>query len=151
MTTDLRDKSAVEARLWEEIEASRLGMLGEPESGRLWFYVKSDSDIAIQAQGAAEALFVFISADRKLQASIRGVVSTNLDILHRDKYWNATVAAWYPKGKEDPGLTMLRLDCKDAQVWISEVGLIRFGLEIARANLTGAEPHVGGRVSLDLA
>jgi general stress protein 26 len=166
MTTDLKDKAAVEHRLWEEIATSRFGMLAtiervqdhfqpmtaycEPESGRIWFYARNDSDIAAEAQGGAEAMFVFVSKDQKLQASIRGELRTTLDLLHRDKFWNATVAAWFAKGKDDVNLTMLCLDCQDTQVWISDVGGLRFGWEIARANLTGNEPNIGGRVSLDL-
>jgi general stress protein 26 len=167
MTTDLQDKAAVERKLWAEIEDTRFGMLAaiariqdhfqpmtafsEPESGRIWFYTRSDSDIAIAAEGGAEAIFVFTSKDRQLQASIRGALRTTLDQLHRDKYWSSTVAAWFPKGKDDPHLTMLCLDCEDTQVWISEVGGVRFGWEIARANLTGSLPNVGGKVNLDLA
>jgi general stress protein 26 len=166
MTTDLRDKAAVERKLWTEIEDTRFGMLAsierihdhfqpmtafsEPESGRIWFYTHSGSDIAVAAEGGAEAMFVFVSRDRELQASIRGELRTTVDQLHRDKYWNSTVAAWFAKGKDDPRLTMLCLDCQDAMVWISEVGGVKFGLEIARANLTGTEPNVGGKTALKL-
>jgi general stress protein 26 len=166
MTTDLQDKAAVERKLWAEISDTRFGMLAtvdrvqdhfqpmtafpEPESGRIWFYTHSDSDLAISAEGGAQAMFVFAARDRQLQASIRGELRTALDLLHRDKYWNSTVAAWFPKGKEDPHLTMLCLDCQDSLVWVSEVGSVRFGFEIARANLTGAMPDVGGKVALDL-
>jgi general stress protein 26 len=166
MTTDLHDKAAVEHKLWEEIEDTRFGMLAtieavqdhfqpmtaypEPEAGRIWFYTRNDSDLAVAAQGGAEAMLVFASRDRELQASIRGELRTALDQLHRDKYWSSVVAAWFPKGKDDPHLTMLSLDCQDALVWISEVGSVKFGFEIARANLTGAAPNVGGKVALDL-
>jgi hypothetical protein len=39
---------------------------------------------------------------------------------------------------------MLCLDANDAQVWISEGGPIRFAWEVAKANLTGSTPGVGG-------
>src|SRR5580692_10763742 len=115
MTTDLRDKAAVEHKLWSEIEDTRFGMLAtveriqdhfqpmtafcEPETGRIWFYTRADSDLAMAAEGGAQAMFVFVSRDRELQASIRGDLRTTLDVLHRDKYWSPTVAAWFPKGK----------------------------------------------------
>jgi general stress protein 26 len=95
-------------------------------------------------------MFVFVSRDRELQASIRGDLRTTLDVLHRDKYWSPTVAAWFPKGKDDPDLAMLCLDCQDTMVWISELGGVKFAWEIARANLTGTEPRVGGKTTLDL-
>ncbi len=166
MTTDIHDKAAVEKKLWDEIAETRLGMLGpvgvvsehfqpmtafaEPESGKLWFFTRTDTDLAVSADGGCEAIFTFVSKDRELQASIRGELRTTIDALHRDKYWNPVVSAWYPKGKDDPHLTMLSLDCDDAQVWISEVGSVKFGWEIAKANLTGSQPDVGGKTKLDL-
>jgi general stress protein 26 len=166
MTTDIHDKAAVEKKLWAEIEDTRFGMLApvgpisdhfqpmtafaEPESGKLWFFTRTDSDIAISADAGCEAMFVFMAKDRSLQASVRGELRTTFDALHRDKFWNPVVSAWYPKGKDDSHLTMLCLDCEDAQVWISEVGSVKFGWEIAKANLTGREPDVGGKVSLRL-
>lgn len=166
MTTDLKDKAAVEAKLWAEIAESRFGMLAavgspqehfqpmtafaEPESGSLWFYSRAESDLAMACQGGAPGMFVFLSHDREMQASIHGELRTTLDELHRDKYWSSAVSAWYAKGKTDPQLVMLKFSCADAQIWISEVGGVKFGWEIAKANLTGARPEIGGMVSLAL-
>lgn len=164
MTIDINDKAAVEKALWSEIEESRFGMLAlaagehfrpmtafaEPESGRLWFYARSDGELAGAIGDGAPALFVFMSKDQKLQASIRGQLRATVDVLHRDKYWSSAVSAWFAKGKADPHLTMLRLDCQDAQVWIADKGGLKFGWEIAKANLTGAPPDVGGHASLRL-
>lgn len=166
MTTDIQDHAAVEKKLWGEIEDSRFGMLApvnppaehfqpmtafaEPEAGKIWFYTRSDSDVATAARDGVQAMFVFMSKDRKLQASIKGEMRASLDALHRDKFWNSVVSAWFPKGKDDPHLTMLRFDCGEAQVWLSETGPVKFGLEIAKANLTGRPPDVGGQVTLKL-
>lgn len=167
MTTDIHDKAAVEKKLWSEIEDGRFGMLApvagrrehfqpmtayaEPEAGKLWFYTSTDSDLVTAASSGVEAMFVFMSKDRKLQASIRGQMRATLDAMHRDKFWSPVVSAWFSKGKDDPHLTMLCLDCQDAQVWLSEVGTVKFGWEIAKANLTGAMPDVGGMTKLKLA
>lgn len=166
MTTDTNDVAAVEKKLWTEIEESRFGMVApsapaidhfqpmtafaEPESRTLWFYSRRDTDLAVAAEEGVEAMFVFMSKDRELQASIRGRLRVATDPLHRDKYWNAAVAAWYPRGKDDPELVMLAFACEDAQVWVSDAGGARFGWEIAKANLTGHEPDLGGRISVKL-
>ena len=73
-----------------------------------------------------------------------------LDPARIEKYWNPIVAAWYPEGKADPHLTLLCLDVTDAQVWISEGGPIKFAFEVAKANLTGQTPDVGGSTRLNL-
>ena len=166
MTTEIQDKAAVEKKLWEEIEDTRFGMIApahshehfqpmttfvEAESGKLWFYSNDQTDLASIAAGGVEAMYVFMSKDRQLQASIRGTLTASHDTLHRDKYWNSVVAAWFPKGKDDPHLTMLCFDCIDSQVWISDAGSVKFGFEIAKANLTGTLPHLGDKTKLSLA
>ena len=50
-----------------------------------------------------------------------------------DRYWNPTVAAWYPDGKDDPSLTLLRFNVSDAEVWISKGSAIRLAWEVAKA------------------
>jgi general stress protein 26 len=164
MTIDIRDKAAVERRLWEDVEKVRFGMLGvlglpgrpfapmtafaEPESGRIWFYTSDQTDLARAAQSGVAAMFIVMTRDQELQACIRGELKVSLDTLHRDKYWSSIVSAWFPKGKEDPSLVLLRLSCTNADVWISEQGPMKFGFEIVKANLTGATPDVGAHASL---
>jgi general stress protein 26 len=167
MTTDIHDKAAVEHKLWAEIAETRFGMLGaahtelshfapmttfaEPETGSLWFYTQIDNSIAEAARDGVTGLYVFMSKDRTLQASIRGRLTVSLDPLRRDKFWSPVVDAYFPKGKNDPHLTMLRLACEDTEVWLSDANPVKFVFEIAKANLTGAAPDLGGKAELKLA
>jgi general stress protein 26 len=160
MTTDMSDRTAVERRLWDEIERHQIGMLGvvgsstpqpmtafvEQEREEIWFFTRSDTDLARQAGEGRAAMFVF--QQKEVQACISGELSVQHDPARIAKYWNAVVAAWYPQGKDDPRLTMMRLECRDAEVWISQVGPVRFAWEIAKANATKHEPHVGGKANL---
>jgi general stress protein 26 len=161
MSVDLNDLAAVQKRFWGELEQSRFGMLSadgmygrhfnpmtvfaEPETHKVWFYTRSNSELAECAAAGVAATLIVVAKDQSLQASVIGRLTAKLDVLHRDKYWNSVVAAWFKGGKNDPALTMLCLDCQEAEVWISDQNGLRFGWEITKANLTGAEPHVGGR------
>jgi general stress protein 26 len=167
MALDLQDKAEVEKQLWKEIEHSRCAMLGpvgcevvqhfqpmaaypEPESGKVWFYTNGETDLARAADPGVSAMLVIMSKEGDFQACVSGDLTLRFDALHRDKYWSGTVAAWFPKGKDDPHLAMLCLTCHDAKVWVSQAGPVKFGWEIAKANLTGALPDVGGVVTLKL-
>jgi general stress protein 26 len=166
MATDLNDKQAVEARLWEEIKKTRFGMLGltgeparhfqpmtafaEPESGQIWFFTRSSTDVARDAQDRHDAMYVVQATDNDFQACIGGHLEVRRDRARIEKYWNPMVAAWFPDGKDDPSLTLLCLDCSDAQLWISQGGALKYLFETAKANLTHTTPDVGGRANLDL-
>ena len=54
------------------------------------------------------------------------------------------VAAWYPEGKADPRLTLVRFVPEEGQVWVSKQGLIRLAFQVAKANLSHTTPHLGG-------
>ena len=163
---NLNDMAAVEKGLWTAIEERPVGMLcltgspyrntlpmtafAEPESGLLWFFTRSDSLLAKTVQTVTQAAFIIMSKNQDLQASIVGDLVVSQDPLHREKYWNSVLAAWFPKGKTDPGTTLLCLTCDLAEVWFSETGALKFGWEIAKARLTGQAPDMGGHVSLNL-
>jgi general stress protein 26 len=162
MPTAIKDPAAVEGRLWEEIERHQTGMLGlvggsahfqpmtafvDRDAERIWFFTRADTDLARQIAAGHPAMFVF--QQRDLQACIGGELTLSHDRARMDKYWNAVVAAWYPGGKDDPNLTLIRMQCADAQVWISEGGPVRFAWEIAKANATHRPPQVGGAQTLN--
>ena len=158
------DKADAEKRLWKEVEHARIGMLGlmksdqhfqpmtafaEPENGQIWFFTKDDTDLAKSASGGADVMFIIQAKDQDFQACIGGVLSTARDTARIDKYWSPMVGAWFPDGKDDPKLTLLRLDARDAELWISK-GAIRLAWEVAKANLTDDTPDVGDRVAVKL-
>lgn len=164
--TDVHDPKDVEERLWKEIPKGRTGMLGtvgsehaghfqpmtafpDPDGGVIWFFTRTETDLARAANGA-RAMFVIQSKDEELQACIGGRLTQDRrrDVI--DRNWNPMVAAWYPDGKDDPALTLLRFDCDDAAVWISDAGPIRMLFEVAKANIAKTMPDLGGRANISL-
>ena len=119
----------------DDIERRQTGMLGlaeetalqpmtafvEREGERLWFFARSDTELARRIGQGGEGMFVF--QQRDLQATITGQLSVKRDEARIAKYWNAVVAAWHPQGKSDPRLTLICLDARDAQVWCYYLGV----------------------------
>ncbi len=149
----------VQERLWKAIDDDHTGMLGlthdqhhfqpmtafvERDTNTLWFYTRTDTDLAQSvAANGGDAAFIFL--DRKLQACVDGRLSLSRDRDRIERWWNAHVAAWYPEGKDDPALILLRMDVDEAAVWLSEGGVIKYAIEVAKANLGKSTPDVGER------
>ena len=153
----------VQDRLWKAIDDDHTGMLGlthdnhhfqpmtafvERETNTLWFFTRTDTDLAQSVAGGADAAFIFV--DRKLQACVDGRLTFSHDRERIDRYWNAHVAAWYPDGKDDRHLTILRFDAVDGRVWVNEGGFFKFAYEIAKANATKTLPDAGGVADVNL-
>ena len=162
---DTLTNAEVEDRMWKAIEhGQHTGMLSisgdghhfqpmtafvERDSNTLWFYTKSDTDLAQSvAANGADAAFMFL--DKKLQACIDGRLTLSRDRERIERFWNAHVAAWYPDGKDDPSLTLLRLDCAEAGVWITEGGPVKYAFEVAKANATKTTPNIGEHRDINL-
>jgi len=160
MSTDTSNPAEVEKRLWAEVDKAHIGMLGivdgaphhfqpmtafcEPEAGEIWFFSRADTDLAREvSHGPRKAMLVIQSRDREAQACIGGDLTIEMDREKIAKWWSPMVSAWYPEGRDDPDLRLIRLKCQDARLWLSEAGPIRYAWEVARANMTGRQPDVG--------
>lgn len=159
-----------EKEFWKSLKDSDTGMLGldqpgyhhqpmtgfgEADLGAIWFFTRADTDLARDVAaggqgGGVRGMFCYQAKDQKVQACLHGVLSIDRDQARIDKYWNPVVAAWYPDGKDDPNLTLIRFDGEDGRVWVSKGGVIGFGYQVLKANLTGSTPDVGGVSDVNL-
>ena len=127
---------------------AKLGVIGAPaqhhfnpmacypdaDTGDIWFFTKKGTDLVRDAGLGQSAMFIVTSKDQDFQACIGGDLREEFDRSRLEKFWNAHVAAWYPDGKDDPQLTLLRFQPSDADVWISKAGPVKYAFEVAKAN-----------------
>lgn len=156
-----------EEAFWKSLKSSNTGMLGldrpgyhsqpmtafrEAETGTIWFFTRDDTDLARDAAAPGQtAMFSYGAKDQKVWACIHGALSVHgRDREVIERHWNPVLAAWYPEGKDDPRLTLLRFDADDGRIWVSDGGLMKFAFEIAKANLTGKTPDAGDIVDVNL-
>ncbi|NNU15307.1 pyridoxamine 5'-phosphate oxidase family protein [Parvularcula sp. ZS-1/3] len=117
----------------------------EQGTNTLWFFAKTDSELVQEMRkGNSTAHFVVVGKNHDFHACVNGYIRENLDTAKRDEYWNPVVAAWYEGGKEDPTLTLLQMDLETGSIWGSTGSSVKFGWEIAKANLMDEKtPDVG--------
>jgi general stress protein 26 len=141
----------MEAKFWKALKSDRTMMLGldgvedghvrpmtaQAEYGRspLWFFTSVDNGLVEKlAGGSGRAIATFASKGHDLFATVHGSLRVDLDRAVVDRLWNPFVAAWY-EGKDDPKLTLLRLDAETAEIWLDENSLFA-GVKM----LLGADP-----------
>lgn len=87
--------------------------------GAFWFFTSTDNRLS----GGGPAMAQFASKGHDLFACISGTLRREPDRAVLDKLWNNGIAAWYPGGKEDPKLVLLRFDLDDAEIWTADPGI----------------------------
>jgi general stress protein 26 len=143
----------IEAKFWKALKSDMTMMLGldgvedgharpmtaqlDGERSPIWFFTSKDNAIAqkLAAGHGRRAIATFASKGHDIFATVHGTVSLDTDRTTVDKLWNRFVAAWFEGGKDDPKLTLLRLDAEQAEVWMDASSLVA-GIKM----LLGVEP-----------
>jgi general stress protein 26 len=107
----------------------------DADRGPMWFFTAKNVHL-VQAMGESHAAAAqFVSKGHDLFASMQGTLAVERDRAMVDRLWSRFVAAWYPGGKDDPNLQLLRFDPTHAHVWLNETSLLA-GVKI----LLGSDP-----------
>ena len=165
MTDKILTPAEAEQALWKHLKGTNVTvMLGlnapeqhsqpmtafaEPENNQIWFFTRNDLNLAKDAPSSPDARLIYASKDEEVFADVRGTLVARHDRARIEKYWGPVVAAWYPDGKNDPHLILLRCTPLEGQVWVAKAGLLRFVFEVAKANLTKSQPDAGGVAEVD--
>ena len=86
----------------------------------IWFFAARGNRIA----AGGKAMGQFAAKGHDLFACLAGTLVEETDPARFDKRWSKQVEAWFPGGRNDPNLMMLRFDIEDAEVWTVEPGLL---------------------------
>lgn len=130
----MTDTEKLKKEFWKKLSDSPFVMVGldagghsvpltaqldEDQVDRIHFLIAKDNRLA---KGGA-AMLHFIAKGHDYFACVAGEVSEHYDRALIDKYWNKWAEAWFPNGKDDPNLTLLRFDIHNAELWDAEVSL----------------------------
>ncbi|HWK69167.1 MAG TPA: pyridoxamine 5'-phosphate oxidase family protein [Rhizobiaceae bacterium] len=133
--------SELETKFWKALKSDMTVMLGldgvedghtrpmtaqieGDEGGPIWFFTAKDTDLVQKIVGEDRAIATFASKGHDLFATIHGTLRVDNDRAVIDRLWNRFVAAWYEGRKDDPKLTLLRLDPERAQIWLDGSSLV---------------------------
>lgn len=137
MENDTNQK--LEEKLWKALSSDRTVMLGldgveeghlrpmtaivEGHNGPIWFFTSKSNAVVENLSQSRRAIAAFSAKGHDLFASIHGNLTADDDRQVIERLWNPFIAAWYD-GKDDPKLALLRFDAENAEVWLSESGLL---------------------------
>ncbi|MDT0576674.1 pyridoxamine 5'-phosphate oxidase family protein [Croceicoccus sp. F390] len=117
---DLADSPFVMLQLDDDPDtaAPMTAQLDKDANSAIWFFTYKDNRFA--EKGAATATFASKGHDLFARFHGRLVEETSRERL--EKEWSNTVEAWFPNGRNDPKLLMLRMDLGEASIWSGKLG-----------------------------
>ena len=113
-------------------------------SGTLWFFTRADSHKASEVQQDSRVALSYADPRRQNYVSISGTARLVRDRGLIDEHWTEATRVWFPKGKDDPQIALLRVDVEQAEYWDAPSSTMLHLYGYAKARLTGEAPQPGG-------
>ena len=125
-----------------------LAVLDRTFDGDLYFFTVDPSPKTGQVAEDSHVNVSLQADDSYL--SIAGTASVTHDQKLIDELWNPHAEAWFEKGREDPGVALLKVHADSAEYWTLDSPKPVALLKYAKAIVSGDQPDVASNKSVDL-
>ena len=88
-----------------------------PFDGMLWFLTSRTAAKAADVRDRRQVNVSYTSTERECYVSVSGVATLVDDREKARSLWSASYAPWFPKGLDDPDLTLIRVEAEEAAYW----------------------------------
>ncbi|MBC8153140.1 MAG: pyridoxamine 5'-phosphate oxidase family protein [Bacteroidetes bacterium] len=122
------------------------------EQGNFWFFTQKSSPKVEQIeQHEQQVNLSFADTGDASYVSVAGTATELDDRAKIDELWSDMAKPWFPEGKEDPQLTVLKVTPHLVEYWDSSASrMVRYA-EMARAIVTGDTYKEGENKKITLA
>ncbi len=125
------------------IDSRPMAVQNTPFDGTLWFLTKGNSGKVDEVQHDQHVTLGFASPSDHKYVTLKGKASVSQDRSKIHELWNEMYKAWFPKGEDDPEITVLKVDVSDGDYWDSSSSKIVFFAKYALAAATGGKVSTG--------
>lgn len=155
----MADTQEIKETLWKKMADSPYLMVGKADGSShseplmaqldkdlvdtLFFFTGKDNRLADGGKVMAQ----FVSKGHDYFACMSGTIRQDNDKAMIDKLWSKQVEAWFPEGKEDPNLALLRMDIDSAELWETDISLTGRVKMLFGGTITAEESSSHAKVS----
>jgi general stress protein 26 len=124
-----------------QLRARPMGFAEIEKDGTFWFFTERHSP---KADEIATDDHVNVSMQTKYKfVSVSGKASLIDDRAKIAKLWKEPFKVWFPGGKDDPNLVLLRVHGENGEYWDNSGSSgIKYLIEAGKAYLSGTQPDV---------
>jgi len=116
--------------------------------GDLWFITRVDTPKVDEIQRQSRVNISYAKPDKNRYVSVSGTAVLVNDKAKIDEFWTPIYKAFFPEGKDDPRLRLLKVHVEKAEYWTTD-NLIATVIGFAKS-LAGQESDLGENEKLTL-
>ncbi len=117
--------------------------------GDIWFFTAASSHKVSEIEKLPKVNVSFADPDNQRYVSITGKAQLVRDREKIDELWRPEFKMWFPEGKDDPEVALLKVNLEKAEYWDSPSSTIGYALNFVSSMVTGKEPDMGENKKLN--
>lgn len=110
--------------------------------GDLWFIGAKDSESTHDVKARPQVNVSFSNPGKGSYLSLNGTAELVDDRSKLDELWSDMYKIYFPEGKEDPNIQLIKVNANGAEFWEGE-GKARTLFQIAKGLIKGEQPDMG--------
>src|SRR5688572_24849621 len=107
--------------------------------GELWFFTAASSHKVSEIEKLPKVNVSFADPENQNYVSITGTAQLVRDREKIDELWKPEFKMWFPEGKDDPDIALLRINLEKAEYWDSPSSTVGYALRFVSSLVTGKE------------
>lgn len=153
-------------KIWSLIKDARVAMLTSEREGSLysrpmvasqtsfdgslWFFTRKSSPKVAEVEAHRQVNVAYASSTEHSYVSLAGRAVLVDDRAAIDAHWNEWIKTWFPDGKDDPDIALIRVDVDTAEYWDAPSSRMVVAFDYLKARLTGTRPDMGENRTIDI-
>jgi general stress protein 26 len=118
--------------------------------GELVFFTAADSIKIEELTNDSRVNLTYVHAKDQRYISVRGKARMDRDRATIDELWTLKQTVFFPQGKSDPNLMVLRVRIQDAAYWEAKGNFLARALDFARGMLDPSPSDLGDHGHLEI-
>jgi general stress protein 26 len=118
--------------------------------GDLWFFTAAHAPKVWETDQHRQVNVAFCDPDKNTYVSASGPATLVRDRKKLEEYWKPQYKTFFPKGLEDPELSLLKISVDKAEYWDSPGSAIGRAFNFARAFVSKDASKLGDHAKVDL-
>jgi len=111
--------------------------------GTMWFFTYDNSHKVEEVEKDPRVSVAFADPGSELYVSTIGTAEIVKDKVKINELWSDFLKTWFPKGKDDPTIALLKVTIHGGEYWDRPGGKMVKLFEMAKGAITGAADKTG--------
>ena len=128
----------------EHLRSRPMAMSQREFDGTLWFFTRASSHKVTEVETEQQVNLAFAHPGKQDYVSVSGRARLVRDHSAVADHWSEAVRVWFPKGKEDPEIALLKVEVDSAEYWDAPSSTMLHAYGYVKAVVSGESPRPGG-------